>query len=213
MFDLPIYCENSTSFFLNEPVNAITNLLFFISAFLIFKRKNFYKEFRDPIVKIFFIMIICTGIGSTLFHSFRSGITHKLDALPIYILFTSLFYSSLRPLLSRGFSFLGTIAFLITQIILSQNVTRETFNLNGSINHLFTLFIFVVLFFLLKKSVNIIQGKIAIKIFFGAIIFRIIDLRVCQQFSIGSHFMWHILCAIAVYFSYLFLIECRKRSI
>ncbi len=211
MFNLPIYCENNTTFFFNEPFNIVTNLTFFISAFFLFRRKTFFKELKDPFLAIFFSMLVLTGIGSTLFHSYRSTFTHKLDAIPIYILFISLFYCTLRSISSKNISFLSTVGFIFSQVALANAVSRETLNLNGSINHLFTLLLFVVILSLLRNKVNIKEGKISLYLFFSAVIFRIIDIRVCESFLIGTHFLWHLFCGAAVYFSYLFLLECREQ--
>ncbi len=210
MFDLPIYCENNTSFLFNEPFNIITNLTFFVSAFFLFKRKSFFKEMKDPLVCLFFLMIIATGLGSTLFHSFRSTLTHALDFVPIYILFITLFYGSIRAMSNGVICVLSTLIFITVEVLIAQNVTRETLSLNGSINHLFTIFVFSIIIFLLKGNVKTQSGQRALKLFFMALMFRIIDLRVCETVNVGTHFLWHLLCGTAVYFSYLFLLECRR---
>jgi hypothetical protein len=67
------YCERLGPEFWSEPVNAITNAAFVVAAlaaYLLWRRKT-----PDDWVALFLIcVVLATGIGSFLFHTFRDPV-------------------------------------------------------------------------------------------------------------------------------------------
>ncbi len=46
-----------------------------------------------------------------------------------------------------------------------------------------------------------------------AILFRSLDLTVCESIFFGTHFMWHLLVSLAAYLAVSYTIELRKTSV
>ena len=66
---IDIYCERTGPEFWSEPVNAITNFAFIISALFIAKliRDHLRQGKRDVVSWIFCALIFIIGVGSWLF--------------------------------------------------------------------------------------------------------------------------------------------------
>lgn len=81
---IDIYCERTGPGFLAEPINAFTNLAFFIAAFLalLLARKEKALDWRSGIL---IGLIVVIGTGSTFFHTFATFWAMLSDSLPILI--------------------------------------------------------------------------------------------------------------------------------
>src|SRR3989344_3741454 len=86
------YCERQGNNTWNaEPVNAVTNIALFIAAWFIWKllEKNKITDWKWRLLPISVFLI---GIGSSLYHTFRSPVTMLADAAPIYLFFLVYFF-------------------------------------------------------------------------------------------------------------------------
>ena len=67
---LPDRCEKSLGL-ISEPVDSLSSIVFFISAFFIYKLlKN--NNIQDQRIKLLVILVVLIGIGSTTYNSFHS---------------------------------------------------------------------------------------------------------------------------------------------
>ena len=79
---IDIYCERLEPGLWAEPVNAITNIAFFIAAFFalrLAKKENALNWRSGLLIALIFAM----GVGSTLFHTFAVTWAMLSDVLPI----------------------------------------------------------------------------------------------------------------------------------
>src|SRR5690242_20724772 len=78
-----IYCERLAPGLLGEPLNALTNLGFFLAAFLLLRQKP------QGDLRLLTGLIALIGAGSLSFHVFATGGTAVLDVLfiAVFILF------------------------------------------------------------------------------------------------------------------------------
>ena len=83
--------ESIVGFWMVEPLNALTNLTFFVGAYYLFKFVR-HNNFNGRISAFFVAIMTAVGLGSLLWHLQRSEITLLLDRLPIYIFFVYIFY-------------------------------------------------------------------------------------------------------------------------
>ena len=202
------YCERSGNGFFSEPLNLLSNIAMLVSAYLIF------LMFRSSGLKnkkywIFFYLVLLIGIGSSLWHSFRTSFTHALDAVPIYLFLLTFLYFYLRNFLKTTFAIVVTALFLAFQVTVSIYLPEFA---NGSIRHLVNASTFVVLallFYRRKKKISI-DFIIALVAYSLGILFRSIDSAVCKTFPLGTHFLWHIFTPIAVYFSVKGLLDIQQ---
>jgi len=126
------YCERVGSYFYSEPINALSNIGFFISALLI------YRLFKNKKVKhkgywLLFVLIVVIGVGSSFWHTVRSPITLALDAVPIWIFFLVFIFLLVQKLTgSKIKTFLFLLGFFLLQLTISYFFPEV---LNGSIRH------------------------------------------------------------------------------
>ena len=82
---IDIYCERLEPGLWSEPLNAISNVAFFIAAFLAFNltREPSRFDWRAAVLILFLAVI---GTGSTLFHTFATRWAMLSDVLPILFL-------------------------------------------------------------------------------------------------------------------------------
>ena len=219
MFDiLDKYCERITPNLWGEPLNAMSNLAFIIAGFYLARLLHSYKPRQYHQARDFFVLIgliFLIGMGSFAWH--LTAVTWALfaDIIPI-LLFTSLFLVSF---LYRVLNFSPTIIIVIIVIYQGLNYGVQTqFEpelLNGSLFYLPT-FIFLCalsyLLFLKHKTLGL-QTFYLSGLFTIALIFRTVDLTMCNSFPIGTHFIWHLLIAFVLYRLSRLLIEHTLRSV
>ena len=205
---VPEYCERIENSFLSEPLNLVSNLAFFVSAIFVYRLYKSRKVTKFS-YWFLFLLLLFIGVGSTLWHSFRNPYTLALDAIPVFILLLSFIYILFRRILNNSFAALIlALIFFLFQVGVSYLFPQV---LNGSIRHFVNACIFIVLGGLVYKVNPVIRRDIvaAIILYILAITFRSVDNLVCPYFSIGTHFLWHILNATAAYFAIKTLLEIK----
>lgn len=204
--NLPDRCEQSWGI-ISEPVDTISNIGFFISAYLI------YKLFKDNKIKdsrlwFLFTLIILIGAGSTLYHGFRSPITLIADQAPIYIFVLYSVYllvskATKNVVLSFGVPFLLILLRLIFllgfPVFISNIPTRHVLNV---------LFVAALSFWIYQKLGKVVLSIIPILLLYSlGIASRYFDLIVCPINGFGTHFFWHICVAIVTYLTARFFVK------
>ena len=206
--ELPIYCESSSGFF-QEPLNAITNLAFLIAAFFIYKkiRKN---KIKKPEYYFALFFVISLGLSSFFWHSYGNNLSFGLD-----------FFLAGLFVLTAGFILVNNVIknrFLTGSIILSfafvgwilssflPSFNAINYYLAGAI-----LLIILLIWMRIKLGKSINKFLIVILILGFSLVLRSIDLAVCNFFPVGTHFLWHLLNALAIYLAIVFLMDLEKK--
>jgi hypothetical protein len=196
---IDIYCERLMPGLWAEPLNAITNAAFFIAAFFVWQAA---KDKMDFAVIIFIVLMVCIGIGSTLFHTFATHATQLTDVIPI-LLFQMAFIwlYSLRVIKLSAAKTAGIFAAFLVFSVLCDRIPSSV--LNGSAGYIPAL-LFVTGFGLWHYK-NATQEKfvllIAAGVFVVSLTFRSVDMAVCESLPIGTHFLWHSLNGVVLYCS------------
>lgn len=197
------YCENISNLFFSEPLNFLSNILYFVIAFILrySLKKSKHLTLR---IKILVIMIGIVGLGSAVWHWHIDHTSIYFDVIPItiftiyslYLLFEYLFKSQKEALfyLMLSWMFIISMSYFLRTYFYSDvfNGSYEYFAVS-----LVILFIFIIkykVFFLHIKKISYL-----VILFIIAIICRQIDLSVCNFFLFGTHFLWHIFNAFASY--------------
>lgn len=192
-----IYCERLGPEFWAEPLNAISNIAFFIAAFaaLYCARGKNDKGIFTLITLIFII-----GTGSFLFHTLATRWASLADTLPILayqVTFLYLYAANIIKL-NRLHTILLLGAFFLTGYIFAQ-MPQDRFN--GSLSYapaiLFTIGLGIYHFAARKKERFILLAAAAI--FAISLTFRSLDMAVCEAFPPGIHYAWHMLNGIVLY--------------
>lgn len=196
--------------FWSEPVNAITNAAFVIAGLLVvfFWRRS---KTKHPAVLFLGIWICVIGIGSFLLHTFATGWAAAADVIPILVFILVYLFLALRNYLTLPLwaCALITVAF----VPVSAVITPLAAPLIGSSAGYASAFLAIVIVgvLMLPRERVIANGLILTGVIFAvSIAFRTIDEPVCSAFSLGTHFLWHILNAVVLY--RLAMIFLRKKE-
>lgn len=192
------YCETPVSYWLN----IVSNAAHFAAAYFAFRylRTNRIKS------KLFFALVALLfflGIGSTLWHAFPMPLTDFTDSFPsglFVFLITLALFEKVVPYRSLA---LGVL-FLITMLIIFLEPLHL---LHGSFVYIVILGVLAGILIKLKQKYPEVSSLwiLVLALFGVAIFFRTIDFVTCDLFGFGTHFVWHMLAAVAAYFGIRFL--------
>lgn len=207
---LTAYCERSSSGFFAEPLNAISNIAFIFAGFGIYKllTKN---KIRKIEYKVILLLILLIGVGSFLWHTIRNPYTLLLDAIPVALIVALITYILLSKLIEKKL-----FALLIVALLLAGRFFISSFAPTDSISSLIRnginaiVFLVLIIWTFKKYGKVAFEGLIVLVIYLLAITMRTVDLEVCSTFSMGTHFLWHIFNALAVYLAVRFLMKLEK---
>jgi len=189
-----IYCERTTAAWDAEPLNAISNFAFFIAAWAVWRlqKQRPNTEIAGPIQALW-IIIAVVGAGSLTFHTVATRWAEWADVIPILI-FMIVYCWMILTVFFRMPVWLKT---LITLVFFAATFYLESDEFEkvlwGGAMYLPTLF------FLMAAGAGIWRRDAdAGKAFFTAALlfvvsfaFRTIDMPLCSQLSIGTHYFWH----------------------
>ncbi len=210
----PLYTETDLSNFIVEPWNAATSLAFLLPA--VYWAYVLRKDFRQNWFLLYCsTLLFIGGIGSTLFHAFRSSqFLIVLDFLPMAIVTLSICIYFWHKLLKKWHWVLLIVLpfFALRYLIFDQlghhNSINASYFLSG------TLFFVPILFILLKTNwQNALLAFLGLSSFVISLFFRQIDAWNPPLFSIGTHFLWHIFGAIGAHFIAAFICKTENAEI
>ena len=198
--NIDIYCERTSTLLLAEPINLFSNLFFVMVGILLSRRKT-----DNKILKRLAYMFVVIGIGSGLFHSFANKITELADVIPIGICTIYFAWSLIQNL---SLTKVGKVSTALGFVILELIVSLLKFPiLNGSEMYLGPLLFIWFFAIVLRNRHRICSTYLLFSglCFSVSICFRAIDLRVCETFPYGTHFLWHSFNALTLMFAYFAL--------
>ena len=200
---IDIYCERESGLFWAEPVNALTNLFFLVSALFLFMmlRQNYGPRFPYDL-GILSVLVALIGIGSFLFHTFASHWALLADVIPIMIFQLTFIYVYSRRYIGLGRmkSLIPVLTFIIV-VILFSFLPGDL--LNGSIGYLPAfLALCCICIYHWKKDFDGLGLLVGAAILFAlSLTFRSIDGIICDSITVGTHFFWHVLNSIVLFLS------------
>ncbi len=201
---LDSYCERAgDSGLWAEPLNAVTNLAFIIAALCIVRRllKAQMLRWRFTDMWLLTALLAAIGVGSGLWHTHATQATMLADVIPIVLFMNLYLLVCLRRVLQLRWAFvvLGWGLFQAANIASEIYLPRDT--LNGSIMYVPTFLTLAALCVLAYRRSAQMGSQIAqcLLIFAASLLFRTIDLGICTQLPIGTHFLWHLLNAYLLY--------------
>jgi hemolysin III len=207
----PIYAETDLTSFIAEPWNAVSSLAILLPA--IYWAIKLRGRIKDYSFLYFCIpLLFFGGLGSTLFHAFRSsGWLLLMDVLPTAILtFSVSIYFWVKVLPRWQFVFL-----IIPLIVVFRVLIFRWLDPPHSINvgYLVTgTLIFVPLLLYLRKTSfqGFFEISVSILLLIIALFFREKDHQLSEWFSVGSHFIWHLCSGIGAFFLGQYLYKLRS---
>ena len=194
------YCERTGDMLWSEPLNALSNIAFFISAWSLYQL--YRKQHTKDLPAIILIgMVAVVGLGSTLFHTFANGLTMIFDVVPIALFTFYYLWVALRRLV--GLTKLKSIIALIVFIFIAAQMRHvpDGYRCNGSVDY-FPCFgaLFIIGIILKAKHHPAAHWLLkAALCFLVSLAFRSVDFMVCNSFPLGTHFIWHSLNGLMLY--------------
>ena len=193
---MDLYCERIDPGFLGEPLNMLSSMAYvFVAAAFLWMVKNKPKDIH---YRNMAIIAVSVGATSTIFHAWPMIFTEFFDLIAVSLFAVYFFWYAVQKLLNTspvitwvamgalGGAF-GACAYFITD----ENIR----------NHTMVFGIFAILcLMLIDARFRLAKYYAALGLFVAAIASRMLDTPLCNMVPIGTHWLWHIFSAIAVFF-------------
>lgn len=199
MFDtIDLYCERLGSGYWAEPINALTNLSFLVAAFSTRSLAKKYSALSPGIYLLIGLMTLI-GAGSFTFHTFANTWSRIADVVPILAFQVAFLWLYARQVIGMRRAVVIGIVFLFLCVAYQGRQFPDL--LNGSLIYAPA---FALMFGLGVLHWHYAEREKALLlwatvIFAASLLFRTIDLAVCSEVPIGTHFLWHLLNGLLVY--------------
>ncbi len=199
---LRIYCERSNDTLLGEPLNAVSNIGFFIAAWLLWRiyRHHRPKIVASPDIPVLIMLTAIMGAGSMIFHSVATFGAMFFDIIPILCFALLYVYIFARTLLEWNRLLSALLFFLLINVnlVYKYYVIRA---IDGYVSYIPTfLFLFgLALWMFYHRHPSARTIALATGMAFVALYFRTMDRIWCHAFPLGTHFLWHGFTALSVY--------------
>jgi hypothetical protein len=188
------YCEQTDPSYWSEPVNAVTNLAFIVSAIVMWRRCAGWTGGRVLAGILFTI-----GVGSWLFHTHATPWAAMADTMPI-LLFTLVYIF----LANRDFwgwpawgAGLGALAYIPYTAVLTPVFEALPFFTISSFYWPLPVLIFTYAALLRRRAPELARNlAIGAGILCVSLTARSMDEPLCAAIPLGTHFLWHILNAV-----------------
>ncbi len=215
----PVYTETNLNRFPVEPFNTFSNILFLIVTVYWYRKK---KDVKNENFRFFLdtsLPLLLIGyLGGTLYHATRSYVLWMaMDVAPIYVIsfFTALYHwhligwHGLRLILIFTFTF-GLPEVLIWTVF-NEHPQRYTMGYGVLVISILS----PILIDEFRKNWS--HLNLILKPFFLILIalgFRILDSSsfVQENFSIGTHWLWHIFGALNCHFILVYMNQCSLEN-
>lgn len=195
---IDLYCERTSTTFWAEPVNALTNVLFLVSAWLVWHRAKKLGA-GSMGVSLLLVLMCAIGIGSFLFHTFATVWARWVDVLPI--LFFQLLYAWIYFREVAKVRFPYALAIVLVYCVAAFSGRQFPHILNGLPIYVPALVVLPALGIYHAATHRMERFVVlgAAGLFIVALTCRTVDNIVCPCFPLGTHFMWHVCNALALY--------------
>jgi hypothetical protein len=209
MFEaVDLYCERLSAGLWAEPLNAASNVSFFIAG-VFAVRLSLARGGLGAAPAALIALLFAIGLGSTLFHTIARTWAVLADVLPILIfqcVFIATYVGAVARTRTRAVV-IFVVLFLASQLVFAW--LAETGWLNGSLSYAPAL-----LFLLALGGYHWWSGKsapvslaAAAGLFLVSLFFRTADAGVCEFIPTGTHFIWHLFNGGVLYLSLLGLLK------
>lgn len=197
-----IYCERTSASIFAEPLNALSNVAFFIAGWIA------WQEYRrtppphdDPIVVWLIVLLPIIGLGSLAFHTLATRWASWADVIPILVFMLLYLWLATQRYLAwpKGLAAIALTAFLVSTLALEALVPEEV--LWGGAMYLPTVAacLFVVLAPMDVETQVRRTIALAVGLFLAGFTLRSLDGPLCPALPIGLHYFWHISNATVLY--------------
>ncbi|MES2554934.1 MAG: ceramidase domain-containing protein [Bacteroidota bacterium] len=212
----PVYRETvHLSELIVEPWNAYSSLTFILVAIiLLWQLRGNRKDF--PFIVFFCVpLLIFGGLGSTLFHAFRSSVWLLLmDVLPIILLVLGVSIWMWLKVLSPKWLVIPVVVIFVGLTYFSRLLFDGQDQISAGYVVRGTMLLLPCFLYLTKTEFRL--GRLlaaAAGCFALALTFRYLDEKIeLEWMSWGTHWLWHVSTAVGAYFLGRYLIGNTEKA-
>lgn len=193
---IDLYCERTGPGLWAEPLNALSNLAYFAAAWAVWR---FARGTVGPGTRVLVSLLAAIGTGSALFHTFATPWARALDDTPILLFELSFLWLYGRQIVGIA---PASLAALLAGFLVAVHAGRQFPQLlNGSLMYApaFLVALAIGLYHYRTQPRERFTIPAAVGIFVVAVVCRTVDNAVCPAMPLGTHFLWHLLTASALY--------------
>jgi len=214
----PIYHEFHAEAYIKEPWNAISSLFFLVPViFWLWKLRGQYRE--HLIITLLLPLLFINGIGSSLYHAFRaSDIFLLMDWMPAFIMnliLAGYFWNKVVGKIWKSvlivFGFYAVTIFMM--LVIGSNTSIETVNV-GYLLIGICIFLPIIIYLIRTRFYKWHLIGLTILFLGLALVFRSLDYPtpnpIPNFLPQGTHFLWHITSALAVFSLGFYLYNIKK---
>lgn len=206
------YCESVSLPLIEQPFNAFSSFGFILGALLLYRYAKKHDLLGIPQLRKLILIGGVIGIGSFIWHTHLSILTFAFDVIPIFsflILYQWIWYREFTSFTTRQ----RVIAIGILLLAMGgASLVYESIFLQKS-NAFIPLTVWLLVTMVQQRRLHTemacMHGAAATVLWF-AILMRMIDVPVCPHLHDGTHYLWHLLCALALYIVTLALMKARR---
>lgn len=208
----PYYAETDFSRFIVEPWNALSSLAFLIPVvYWAWKLRGRYRQY--PFLTFSMPLLALGGLGSTLFHAFRtSPLLLLMDVLPILILTVAVaiyFWWKVLPHWAFVVVVVGLYFGLWFWLFEYGPFTGQTrINANYALRGTM-IFLPGLLLQFYSRYLGLRDILLATLLFVVALLLRQSDVPLSWM-PMGTHWLWHVSCALGAHFLALYLYQINR---
>lgn len=202
------YAETNPAYLIVEPWNAVSSLSFWIPVFYwAYRLKGKYHRFA--FLAFCMPLLFLGGLGSALFHGFRSS--HWLllmDVLPILVLTAAVGIYFWYEVFKNWWYVIALflVYALLQRWLWSHSLGGQAINITYFLRGI-VIFLPAVLL-LRKTNFHYVSVLLWAMTWFGlALTFRYFDFAATSLMYMGSHWLWHVSTAIGSHYLALFLYQ------
>lgn len=202
------YCERLGPGLWAEPLNAVTNIAFLISAAVMWWRSK-----DDAMGRALSAVLAVIGIGSGLFHTFANRLTSLMDVLPILGFILLYLYAASRDMLGlRPLWALAATAAFIPYAAVTVPLWSKVPGLGSSAGYMPVPVLILLYAWLMRtRSTQAARGlAIGAGLLLVSLLARTVDQPLCGAWPEGTHFLWHLLNAVLL--GWMILVYLRFRE-
>lgn len=191
---IDLYCERTASGLWGEPANLLSNLAFLAAAWAIWRQRRQAPSVARPLA----LLAAAIAIGSAWFHAAATPSARVFDEAPILVFELVFLWLYGRRLVGLGRGQVALLLLGFTAVLAAARAEQAV--LNGSLAYvpplLFAGGLGVYHYRTQPRARTALLGGAAV--FTLALGLRTIDLPLCSAFPLGTHFLWHLLAAMAL---------------
>lgn len=184
------YCESVSGFLFDQPLNVISNLAFFVVAAGLFK----LGHQRTTV-----ILAAVIGVGSCIWHITMQpyGLALDIGSIAVFMAYEGTLFLRRHLNLIPSIAGAAMVSVLVIAALFKGFWPSVFLQSTGAFLPIVG---FLVALAFLTKTANKAYLLSAAGFLSAAMVFRIIDMPLCDTIPFGTHFLWHIFAAITLYF-------------